>query len=167
MLFAASSASPTRQPRVAPPILIPHRFPSGHQRYPLLLRCDKVDVQTIVLVEGTFVLFEPSFSRASLSRLIIIIVGNIGGRCCTPVKRFTFTRVIYFTRIIPFCFCFPLRVHKSTATSAFSRRLSLSRRFSRGPADIHGTKSVVCGIKRHLDEWKTISRVCSYAPINK
>lgn len=43
-------------PRAASPILIPHRFPNGHQRYPLLLRCDKVDVQTIVLVEGMLVL---------------------------------------------------------------------------------------------------------------
>lgn len=43
-------------PRLAPPILIPRRFPTGHRRYPLLLRCDKVDVQTIVLVEGTLVL---------------------------------------------------------------------------------------------------------------
>lgn len=80
---------------------------------------------------------------------------------------------IYFRPRDIFCAHYSLLLLPSSsrpqehATSAFSRRLILSRRFSRGPADIHGTKSVVCGIKRHLDEWKTISRVCSYAPINK
>jgi len=62
---------------------------------------------------------EPSFSRVSLSCLIIIIVGNKRGRCCTPVKRFTFARVIYFARIILFYFCLPLRVHESTRQVRF------------------------------------------------
>lgn len=111
---------------------------------------------------------EPSFSWASLSRLIIIIVrGGQTRPMLHPCEKIYFRpRDIFYAHYSLLLLPSSSRPREH-ATSAFSRRLILSRRFSRGPADIHGTKSVVCGIKRHLDEWKTISRVCSYAPINK
>lgn len=135
MLFAASSASPTRQPasrRAAPSILVPLSQRASTIPSFIATRQSRRTSDCFCRRYARFV--RPSFSRASLSPPIIIIVGNQHGRILCVCKKIYFCpRDIFIRALFSFSSSlFPLRENESVRQVRFHDG-RFSRRFSRGP----------------------------------